>query len=1522
MKKATFAASLLLLCNVLAAQLPEPFQGLNHEALTTGYFLPLSGKLVVPPKGTGESALNAQTAPDVFHALHLAGYSSSSLPSLVNWLSVSKTIKSTQALIPMTLIDLMYDDLHPDAYSEGWVATIDGVVTDVGSSGATPYDQKRAFALLVDWDLYLPGTYSLMLDQAHVYTNVPGGFTSLEIDFDDGLGFRPLQPGIALSVTYTESEVSRLIRLQADKNGESLQAAYFMKGTSCNSNIDLPDLPPWPMGPLAFPWRIGAEFNGEWVQGNAYTLLGADGVFDKPFIFVEGIDFENEVSTYRNGGFGWAQFVCGATENYPFMALMPQLLEPLLEAGYDLVLLDFEDGADHIEKNSELLIHLIDLINTYKTGDEELVIAGASMGGQISRVALRKMELAGTPHCSRLWISMDSPHCGANVPIGLQQTLNFLAAFNGQAEFFVQNFLLRPAARELLLLQLPFAQSLQSSYMAFIDELGYPSETRNIAIANGNMHGISLPFNDGAHMLDFDCSLGSQTLLKLLFTATPGDPFNAYSGPNFNTLTHNVFTQFSSCSGTDCFSTPLLSVTSYTNIGLIPSFAPRLDNAPGGTRASIGQFVHSMNQTLMELSETGGYPPFCQAEILPGDYIESHAFIPTTSALGIHTNQYHLNVAAALASNSSLSPFDRVLGMNGLNSQHSEITPEIIALVLEEVLGSASAARGEIADIEGVPSQFNYGAADTQVIYSTHVSQGGRLYINNMLPLDYGDDPLHLPTPNTFTAVQTSGCGALIELEDDAVMRIGDSGFGLRGRLELRSGAELRLGHDAAIIIDEHSEFVVRSGAHFTIEGGSLDLKNGASLIIEEGAEVYFNGGEPIQLFGQQSVIDLYGAITIAPSTTLEIILAGNEGGKLRFHRATPSFIGSNTSQLVVRGAGMHDAIVEVFPGARFRTNVGFGAVRIRDGRVNLHHDAELMMPSMFIARKIFFSGADDGSNVKTFSTSSFYDCIIEGTSLRSELTHRTLRIEKSQLNKANVYLAGGRLRVNQSEFTMCGVYSSDLTLKSRILNSSFEGPGIDLPAAIEDHSSIELECNEVSITGYSTGIAKQTGRLTLRCSELRNCNRGIFGGPLSLISMSGWYGGGFNSFSGNQTNVRLESALAISLIAGGNDFGNTGQFVISGTLVGMCDDDCSYQINATGNLWPTVNGAPAHDLFDVFVSAPACPSALPNKPSGCVASVIDKLPGGGVCPTRLSTFDPIRHRFMLSGIKVEQMALLRRLADTMNDDQTSIDALGQLLITTAESGQSAGTEITLAALDFMHGRHEDTCSDDDLADCQNVLIETLNAVATGTFEAPEHHARMHLETLKSRLMELTTHSGTAVDLMHEAGECGLEAHAAAHAETMIMGILRRQARATHNAEFAGELPFEFDGSWPAIDPIPEPCVGNFGAWVHQPGEVSFPICLPVQLNSAQEERDGATGSFALSPNPATDYATLTWQGENDAESMLRVHELTGAICQEARLVLHTQQGIVIDTRELAPGMYFVTLTGRRGTETKRLLVK
>ena len=78
-----------------------------------------------------------------------------------------------------------------------------------------------------------------------------------------------------------------------------------------------------------------------------------------------------------------------------------------------------------MERNGLALVTLIEELNRQLQAagsTEKIVVIGPSMGGQIARYALSLQHGSnGLAHNTRLYLSLDSPHNGVNIPIGLQR---------------------------------------------------------------------------------------------------------------------------------------------------------------------------------------------------------------------------------------------------------------------------------------------------------------------------------------------------------------------------------------------------------------------------------------------------------------------------------------------------------------------------------------------------------------------------------------------------------------------------------------------------------------------------------------------------------------------------------------------------------------------------------------------------------------------------------------------------------------------------------------------------------------------------------------------------------------------------------------------------------------------------------------------------------------------------------------------------------------------------------------------
>lgn len=282
-------------------------------------------------------------------------------------------------------------------------------------------------------------------------------------------------------------------------------------------------------------------FNG---QGEYEVYLDTvDGVLDRPVILVDGFDPGDSRgidSLYHMLDYG------NSNEN---------LADLIRAEGYDVILLNFpvysrsedstvvDGGVDYIQRNAMILVELINQLNQQKVGNKQNVVIGPSMGGLITRYALRYMEMNSLNHDTRLYISFDAPHLGANVPIGFQHLFNYMAygPFGDESvQLVVDGMLKSPAAREMLIdhfeghlqsgsttefdpnLLLPVGSpGFRDMFQNELDIMGFPTQTRNVAIINGAGDGTKNG-NPGMTVIDhiFNVSDTQRAVITVNFTPT------------------------------------------------------------------------------------------------------------------------------------------------------------------------------------------------------------------------------------------------------------------------------------------------------------------------------------------------------------------------------------------------------------------------------------------------------------------------------------------------------------------------------------------------------------------------------------------------------------------------------------------------------------------------------------------------------------------------------------------------------------------------------------------------------------------------------------------------------------------------------------------------------------------------------------------------------------------------------------------------------------------------------------------
>jgi len=387
----------------------------------------------------------------------------------------------------------------------------------------------------------------------HFYQN---GY-QLQIDFGDGNGFVTINTTTAnfITVTYPNNgEKIITTRIISTKGRLVLKSSVSRLGIANNKLLATPD-------------EILTNIPG--MSVSVFNSCKAKGGTNRKIILVEGFDFMDEIPSQNST----------ASELYQ-ESIESEQLDHLRNFGYEYYVVDWKESKIDMRFNAYHLMCLIEYLKSKSTNNQEFVIIGVSMGGVIARYTLNFMEsknylsLNANPffieendpenllflsqhpnfkkqwekfrkkkklsrrHNTRLLITVDSPHQGANIPLayqylfrkllGIAQIMPGLALVSTQIpQLSVPRILNRKATRQLLKWYVPIASTPVVSYyppspshISFFRQLRYhfvnggvPLLAKTVALSDGAIDGArqqdpqtNLPrnFNDDLINFKFD----------------------------------------------------------------------------------------------------------------------------------------------------------------------------------------------------------------------------------------------------------------------------------------------------------------------------------------------------------------------------------------------------------------------------------------------------------------------------------------------------------------------------------------------------------------------------------------------------------------------------------------------------------------------------------------------------------------------------------------------------------------------------------------------------------------------------------------------------------------------------------------------------------------------------------------------------------------------------------------------------------------------------------------------------------
>ncbi|MCW3073454.1 MAG: hypothetical protein JWP69_523 [Flaviaesturariibacter sp.] len=444
MKKVLFLWATLIACfssfaqtDSLRAKLDSVFQYVNKSLIPTGYLKEYGAELT--PLHWLNGVLTDSNMVGNLDALRLAytdlstakiQSSLSAMPALtiVND-SIDKLRKGVAA--PVAVLYGSYASLRDDALSQNLFTVSGEQIYDVSGRNQSPYLTNTLFAAASTRQRFRD-TVRLTFSPALYYTNTGLTLSALWVDFKDGNGYQSVPSGGVVTKVYVDSSSLKPVDFKAQlSSGAYLycHSTLEVKVTPSGSSSRYAGSDPYAREVIISPgsgetWAP-ATLQIRYSQNNS-TRTGSTPRLLKPLIYVEGYDVEDDydiMDLIRNETIDKGEWVN--------LALIPNGYDLMYNlddvSGYDLVFVNYNTLRSFTE-NTLMLQRVIEWIKTDKTAggsSAKNVVIGTSAGGVLSRYTLARMtkQISTASTDTRLLITHDSPHQGANVPLAFQHFL-------------------------------------------------------------------------------------------------------------------------------------------------------------------------------------------------------------------------------------------------------------------------------------------------------------------------------------------------------------------------------------------------------------------------------------------------------------------------------------------------------------------------------------------------------------------------------------------------------------------------------------------------------------------------------------------------------------------------------------------------------------------------------------------------------------------------------------------------------------------------------------------------------------------------------------------------------------------------------------------------------------------------------------------------------------------------------------------------------------------------------------------
>ncbi len=443
-----------------------------------------------------------------------------------SWKSTSKSLAkkvgkgSFTTAVVVNGLYYHYAKFREDALDKGLIQVVDNKYYKdayLNMEWQDPYETKEVFAITLPYTRINNSKIALLLEESEWRTNQGNLAASLAVDFGDGSGYEPLEMGKSVG-HYFEQDGDYVWTFRLKLTDGTFR--YCRTPVKITGKAKLDTLTAHNPACLDDPWEetIFATKSYKGAEGSAFLQIAPANdctTISKPLIVVEGFD---SGLFAENGSIGDMdlEIFLRTVESSSSDSLQDLITEDTID-DFDIIYVNWDNGTDWLQRNAYVLEEVIRWVNQNKADDAAPnVVLGQSMGGVIARYALRDMENNNEDHDTSLYISHDAPHQGAHVPPGvlymvrhtLNEIINTPAGDIGVAiasgHFPVHDarqLIDRPAVKQLLInyvdVEYEVSNDEHDAWLQELQAMGYPQQSRNIALGNGSHCGQTYGMEPG-----------------------------------------------------------------------------------------------------------------------------------------------------------------------------------------------------------------------------------------------------------------------------------------------------------------------------------------------------------------------------------------------------------------------------------------------------------------------------------------------------------------------------------------------------------------------------------------------------------------------------------------------------------------------------------------------------------------------------------------------------------------------------------------------------------------------------------------------------------------------------------------------------------------------------------------------------------------------------------------------------------------------------------------------------------------